>query len=158
VGIDPGKHKLALACLDIYGKDIPETAILENWTWKTLRPLLREWFIPGSHLVVEAQYVAMNPAVALELARVRGYVEGVAEAVGYKVAPGVAPTKWQAHFKIGGRRPQRKEQAQGMAAGILLSLTPEAKQSRGLFIADSDEADAVCIAAWLKDGITSGQV
>ena len=142
VACDPGKNRLAFGCVDVYGKAKPLVYTIDAWTHPLLRSLLFDLFVPGSHLAIEGQYMGRNAATAIELGRVRGYVEGVAVSLGYKVRD-VHPSTWHAMFGIRGKRVECKEQAAKVAAEYVAE-------------ANQDEADALCMALWLAKEMQHG--
>jgi Holliday junction resolvasome RuvABC endonuclease subunit len=141
IGIDPGTRRLAFGVVDVWGSGKAKVFTLDNWEYPTLRALLKGLFVTGSAVAIEGQYLGVNPATTIKLARTRGFVEGVATELGYAVYE-AAPATWHAHFKIKGPREARKDAASDLARTFLGPDAPTFNQ---------DEADALCMATWLAD-------
>lgn len=131
--------------MDVYGKAAPQAFTIEDWTFPLLKALLKSLFVPGSRLAIEGQYMGRNAATAIELGRVRGYVEGIAVSMGYKVVD-VAPSTWQAWLGAGGRMGRAERKARALEEAVLCGGSP----------ANQDEADALCMALWLKEWMQGG--
>ncbi len=142
VACDPGKHKLAFAGVDLYGTDWKWNT-QEKWRWHDVYTLLKAWHVPGSVFACEDQYLHRNAKVFATLSAVRGGVEAIAEVIGYKVAPAIHPSKWQSHHNLLQGQPKRARiKERSMAEACVLMGRP---------VNDIDLADAVCMAAYLKE-------
>ncbi len=146
VACDPGKHKLAFAKVGKH-RDEWATVTLGDWSWHAVWVTLKAWHVPGSVFACEEQFLKNNPKTMATLAAVRGGLEAIAEIIGYTVAPGIRPSKWQSHHDLllwdDGRRPK--------SGAIKARSMMRAEVLTGVVTTDMDIADAVCMAGYLKD-------
>ena len=135
LAVDPGSTKLAVAARS-WGSEEINVHTVEPLDISQVDLLLSEYAVPGSAIVVEAQYCGRNVKSYGQLSWARGVVEGLARRLGYQVIDAVAASTWQSYCGFGGRvrRDRRKEKAKELASELV-----------GHAITDSDVADAVCI-------------
>lgn len=113
---------------------------IEKWSFiqSNLRIWKRHW--DATHLMIEGQFVGLNPRNALLLATIKGRIVQMAVELGYEVQE-VEPKKWQKEI-LG--VPGNAKTAERKAASIAYVKT------LGVDTEDDNIADAICIALYAE--------